>query len=191
MRVSKCVDEIPRHFLEARLRADQLRELRPFALHGFPCGHILLVLDDFLDVLVQCVDLLPIDVQLRQPALVVDRHRRLVVHGVLDVVDRDVIAEDAARVAILQRDRRAGEADERRLRQRVAHVLRIAEDIRARLRIQPALRAVLAAMRLVGDHGTLLEQNATRPKAFNHCQRGGEHIPLVVCDLSQVTFQQC
>lgn len=101
----------------ALLRADQLRELRPFALHRLPRGHVLLVLDHFLDVLVQRVDFLAVDGQLGQPALVVDRHRRLVVHGVLDVVDRDVIAEDPACVAVLQRDRRAGETDERRLRQ--------------------------------------------------------------------------
>ena len=44
--------EIRRHFLQPRLRADQLRELRPFALRRFPRGDVLLVLDHFLHVLV-------------------------------------------------------------------------------------------------------------------------------------------
>jgi hypothetical protein len=44
---------------------------------------------------------------------VIDRHRRLVGHGALDVVDADVIAEDHARIAVRLLDRCAGEADER------------------------------------------------------------------------------
>ena len=59
----------------------------------------------------------------------------------LDVVDADVVAEHRARVGVLQLDRRAGEADERGVRQRVAHVAREAVD-----------EVVLAAVRLVGDH---------------------------------------
>ena len=61
-------------------------------------------------------------------------------HGALDVVDVDVVAEDGARVAVGQLDRRAGEADERGVGQRVAHVAREAVD-----------EVVLAAVRLVGD----------------------------------------
>ena len=62
-------------------------------------------------------------------------------HRALDVVDADVVAEDCARVRVRQLDRRAGEADERGVGQRVAHVPREAVD-----------EVVLAAVRLVGDH---------------------------------------
>ena len=78
--------------------------------------------------------------QLGDAALVVDRHRRLVGDGALDVVDADVIAEDGARVGVGLLDGRAGEADERRVRQRVAQVARETVD-----------QVVLAAVRFVGD----------------------------------------
>ena len=68
-------------------------------------------------------------------------HCGAVLHGALDVVDADVVAEHGARVRVLELDRRAGEADERGVRQRVAHVPREAVD-----------EVVLAAVRLVGDH---------------------------------------
>jgi hypothetical protein len=79
--------------------------------------------------------------QLGQPALVVDGHRGAVLHRALDVVDADVVAEDRAGVGVGQLDGRAGEADERGVGQRVAHVAREAVD-----------EVVLAAVRLVGDH---------------------------------------
>ena len=53
------------------------------------------------------------ELELGQPALVVDRHGRAVLDGALDVVDADVVAEDGARVGVGLLDRRAGEADER------------------------------------------------------------------------------
>ena len=77
---------------------------------------------------------------LGEPALVVDGHRGAVLDGALDVVDADVVAEDGARVLVGELDRRAGEADERGVRQRVAHVPGEAVD-----------EVVLAAVRLVGD----------------------------------------
>ena len=53
-------------------------------------------------------------------ALVIDRHRGLVGDGALDVVDADVIAENRPRVGIRFLDGRAGEPDERRIRQGIA-----------------------------------------------------------------------
>ena len=79
--------------------------------------------------------------ELGQTALVVDRHGRPVLDGALYVVDADVVAEDGARVGVGEFDGRAREADERRVRQGVAHVPGEAVD-----------EVVLAAVRLVGDH---------------------------------------
>ena len=55
-------------------------------------------------------------------------HGGAVEHGPLDVVDAYVVAEDGARVRVPQLDGRAREADERGVRQRVAHVPREAVD---------------------------------------------------------------
>ncbi len=100
----EMLDEIGGDFLEAGFGADQLCELRPFAFRVFAGGDVFLVFDDFLDVLVQCVDFFAVDVEPREAALVVNRDGGLVVDGILDVVDRDVIAEDAAGVAVFERD---------------------------------------------------------------------------------------
>ena len=79
--------------------------------------------------------------QLREAALVVNRHRGAVLHGTLDVVDADVVPEHGPGVGVLELDGRAREADERGVGQRVAHVAGVAVD-----------EVVLAPVRLVGDH---------------------------------------
>ena len=79
--------------------------------------------------------------QLSEAAFVVDRHRRPVLDGTLDVVDADVVAEDGAGVGVLEFDRRAGEADKGGVGQRVAHVAGETVD-----------EVVLAAVGLVGDN---------------------------------------
>ncbi len=64
-----------------------------------------------------------------------------VLDGSLDIVDADVISEHRPRVGVLELDRRACEADEGGIRERIAHVAGVAVD-----------EVVLAAVRLVGDH---------------------------------------
>ena len=132
-------DDVPGDELQAPFGPDNRFELRPLGLE-------LLLAVDFLTLgclLEAGVDLGPlvlVEGQLGEPALVVDRHRGAVLDRALDVVDADVIAEHGAGVGVLQLDRGAGKADERRVGQRIAHVPRIAVD-----------EVVLAAMRLVGD----------------------------------------
>ncbi len=72
-----------------------------------------------------------VQTELGDAALVVDRHRGLVGHGALDVVDGDVVAEHRPRVGVGLFDRRAGEADERRVRQRIAQMCRARPSIRS------------------------------------------------------------
>ena len=79
----------------------------------------------------------PRHAELLAPVLVDELDGGAVLLGPLEVVARDVIPEDALRDLVLPEQRRAGEADEGRVRQREAHVAR-----------QPAR---LCAMRLVGD----------------------------------------
>ena len=102
------------------------------------------LLDQVVDVVVEVrVDQL----QLRRAVLVEERHRRAVLDRLLEVVDRDVVAEDLLRALLAGDQRRAGEGEEERLRQRRAHVQR--------------QRVVLAAVRLVGEHddvGPVAEQ---------------------------------
>ena len=72
-------------------------------------------------------------------AVLVDQlDRRAVFLGALEVVARDVVAEDALGQLVLLEQRRAGEADEGRVRQRQPHVARELAGLRA--------------VRLVGNH---------------------------------------
>ncbi len=66
-----------------------------------------------------------------EPALVEDRHRRLVLNRLLDGVGVDVGAERAQRAAVLLVDRGAGEAEEAGVRQRLPHVRGEAAVLRA------------------------------------------------------------
>ena len=132
-------DDVPGDEFHALLRPDDRFELRP---PGFELllAVDLLALGRFLEARVDLRPLALVERQLGEPALVVDRHRRLVLDRALDVVDADVIPEHGAGVGVLKLDRRAGEADERGVGQRIAHMARIAVE-----------EVVLAAMRLVGD----------------------------------------
>ena len=143
-------EQIVRDRLQTRPRADELGQLRPLAL-GLLAALQLLVLDDLLHLRVQPLDLGGVQVQLRPPALVVDLHRRPVLHGVGDVVHAHVLPEHAPRVPVLQCDRRPREPDERRVRQRVPQVLGVPVDVPARLLVERRPDAVLAAVRLVAD----------------------------------------
>ena len=109
------------------------------------------------------------ELQLGHPVLVIERHRRAVVDRLGEVVDRDVIAEHLAGALFLAGDqRRAGEADEGGVRQRLAHVR--GENV------------VLAAMGLVGDDDDVaagrqlrIDFAARRPEFLDE----GEDVALV------------
>ena len=83
------------------------------------------------------VEVLVRELEFGDAVLVIERNGVPVIDGLLEVVDGDVIAEDLLRPFLAGHQRRAGEADERSVRQGVPHVQR--EDV------------VLAAVRLVGD----------------------------------------
>ena len=106
------LDDVPGDELQALLGADDGLELRPLGLELL-LAIDLLAFGGFLEVRVDLRPLGLVERELREAALVVDRHRGAVFHRPLDVVDADVVAEDRARVRVRQLDRRAGEADER------------------------------------------------------------------------------
>ena len=114
--------------------------------------------------------------QLGDAVFVVERHRGLVVHRLLEVVDADVVAEDRARLLLAGHQRGAGEADERGVGQRVAHVQR--EDV------------VLAAVRLVGhddDVGPVGELRVGLPALGVELLDQGEDVAVVLPqELAQV-----
>ena len=93
------------------------------------------LLDRLGDAVVQVE---PRDAQLLAAVLVDQLHGRAVLFGALEVVARDVVAEDALGELVVLEQRRAGEADEGGVRQREAHVARQLAGLRA--------------VRLVGDH---------------------------------------
>jgi hypothetical protein len=86
--------------VDALLRSDHGLQLRPLALEPFFAGD-LLVLGDLLEARVDPRLPRGVQSQLGQPPLVVDRDRCPVLHGLLDVVDADVVPEDGAGVGVL------------------------------------------------------------------------------------------
>ena len=133
------LDDVLGDEADALLGADDGLELRPARLEPL-LALDLLALGGLLELLVDERALALVEAEPGEAALVVDGHRGAVEHRLLDVVDADVVAEDRARVRVPQLDRRAREADERGVWQRIAHVPRVAVD-----------EVVLAAVRLVGD----------------------------------------
>ena len=83
------------------------------------------------DAVEDLIDGLPDDLQLREPALVEDRHRRPVLDRLLDGVGVDVRAERLERAPVLLVYGGAGETEEAGVRQRLAHVRREALVLRA------------------------------------------------------------
>jgi hypothetical protein len=131
--------EVASDELQALLSPNHGLELRPLALELLSS----LDLFTFGGLFKLGVNLRPLGFQqfkLRQPALVVDGHCRAIEDRALNVVNADVVAEHGARVCVRLLDRRACEADERRMWERVAHMPREAVD-----------EVILAAVRLVGD----------------------------------------
>ena len=126
--------------LDALRIADQRLQRGPLRLELL-LARQLFAFGDLFELLVDLRQLACVQPELGDAALVVDRHRGLVGDGALDVVDADVVAEDRARVGVGLLDRRAGEADERGVRQRIAQIAREAVD-----------QVVLAAVRFIGDH---------------------------------------
>jgi len=135
----EVLDQVAGDEGEALLGAHDGLDLRPLALELL-LALDLLALGHLLELGVDLRALGLLQLELGEPALVVDRDRGLVLDSALDVVDADVVAEDRARVGVGLLDRRAREADERGVRQRVAHVAREAVD-----------EVVLAAVRFVRD----------------------------------------
>ena len=111
----EVLDQVFRDQANPFLAADECFQRGPLGLElllailFFPCG-------DFLELGIDLGQLGFVQAQLGDPAFVVDRDRRLVDDRLLDVVDRDVLAEDGPRVGVVLLDRRAGEADGRLLR---------------------------------------------------------------------------
>ncbi len=128
--------DVLRHRVEAIVAGDEVVLARQLLLQPrLLLGIELRALDQVVDLLVQVrVD----ELQLGRAVLVVERHRGAVLDRLLEVVDRDVVAEDLLRPFLARDQRRAGEGEEQRLWQRRAHVHR--------------QRVVLTAVRLVGEH---------------------------------------
>ena len=121
---------------------------------------------------VELLESVGIEVQGHNAALVVDRHRRLVLHRLGHVVDVDVAAEHLLRVPPVERDRCAGEADVGGVREGVAHLLG-RPDGNGAVILDGLGEAVLAAMGLV-DHHHDVAAVAERLVAFRELLHGGE-----------------
>ena len=107
--------------------ADQCFQGGPLGLQ-LPLLVLVLTFGDFLEVAVNLGQLGVLEAQLGHAALVVDWYRGAVGHGLLDVVDADVVTEDPAGIGVGLLDGGAGEADEGGVRQGIAHVASEAVD---------------------------------------------------------------
>ena len=130
--------------------AHQRLQRGPLGLDLFLAA-LLLALSDFIKLGVEFRQGGGVQAQLGDAAFVINRHRGLVRHSALNVVYRNVVAEHRARVGIGFLDRRAGKADERRLRQCIAHVAGEAVD-----------HVILAAVGFVGDDDDVAPVAQTR-----------------------------
>ncbi len=141
--ILEVVHQVAGNPLNPVFGADHRFELRPLAFQLF----LALDLFAFRSLFELWIDFRSfrfLQFELGEPALVIDRHGRSVHDRALNVVDADVLAEHGARVGVGFLDRCAGEADERRVRQRVAHVACEAVD-----------EIVLTAVRLVRDYDNI------------------------------------
>ena len=172
----KVGDEIGGDGGDARVGPDQGFQLRPFGLERFALLGFC-ALGDGLEFVVQDGLEGVVERELDQAALVVDGHGGAVGHGLLDVVDADVVAEDGAGVFVGEFDGRAGEADEGGVGQGIAQVGGEAVD-----------EVILAAVGFVGDDYDVAprgEQGVTvAPFIGQELLQGGEdHAPGVDLEL--------
>jgi len=86
----------------------------------------LVALLEVLDLLIEGVQIGFLELEPGKSRLIVDGDGGAVLPGLLHVVDMDVVAEHAARIAVCVADRRAGEGNEGGIGQGVAQVLGIA-----------------------------------------------------------------
>ena len=117
----------------ALFRSDHCFNLRPFPPQAV-LRSFLGVFPHFFEIRINLRTFLRLQFNLRQARLVINRHGGLVFLRLQDVVNVNVIAEHGLRVLV------AGEADERRLGQRIAHVPGEAVN-----------EVVLVPVRFVGD----------------------------------------
>ena len=135
----EVVNDVLGDLTDTLLGSDDGLQLGPLRLELLRAVDFL-ALGGFLEVGIDVWLLVLVEGQLGESALVVDGHRRLVLHRAPDVVDADVVAEYGAGVGVLELDGRPGKADERGVWQRVPHIAGVAVD-----------EVVLAAVGLVGD----------------------------------------
>jgi hypothetical protein len=95
------LDKISCEFLESRLGTNKFGQLRPYALGLLAGGKVFFVFDYFLDLLVQSVDLCPINIKLGKTALVKNLNGSSILHRVLDIVDADVVTKRPTSIFVL------------------------------------------------------------------------------------------
>ena len=147
----KMLDDIPRHQLDTFACTDNRLNPRPFAFELFPLA-LLLILRDFLIVAVNLRLEFIRQLQLCDPALVVDAHSRAILYRPRHIVDINVVAKDRACIAVSFFNRRPGKPDIGRIRQTVVHIFCIAILDFGGLAVllhHIGVKAILAAVRFI------------------------------------------
>lgn len=142
------LDQIGSNQRQALFCTDQPLDGRPFGFLFF-LFRCFIVFEDRLDFSIDARFLVLVQFDSCQPALVENGHRRSILDGPADVVDINIFAEDRRRIDIVGFDRRAGKADERCVRHRLADIMRIAIATLPSCPVEFCIKPVLAAMRLI------------------------------------------
>ncbi len=116
----EVLHDVPGHQLQPALGAQPGLELCPLGLELFLALDFL-AFRHLLELLINPGFELVRQVQLREPRFVIDGHGRPILHGPMGIVDRDVVAEHRASVAVLKLRRCAGKGDEQGVGERVPH----------------------------------------------------------------------
>ena len=149
-------------------RADHGFHTRPFAFQFFLSGNVFFF-GDFLEVGIDFGAFFFLKFNFGEAAFIEDANGGAVLDGALDVVHVDVVAKDGGSAAIADFERRGGKADERGIRQGIAHMAGEAIN-----------EIVLAAVGFVGDDNDIAavgEDGVLAPFAFREkfLNRGKNH----------------
>ncbi|MNJ49644.1 hypothetical protein D3C77_448890 [compost metagenome] len=167
----KVLDQVTRHLLQARLRTHKLFQRGPLAFGFFSADDVFFVFNNLFNLLIERVDFGLVNIQFGQTAFVENRHCCAIIHGILDVIDANVVTKHFAGITVFQGNGRACKAKEGGVLQCVMQMFGIAKHVLACLGVQPAFGTVLAAMGLIGYHHDIGAIREQRMRLFLFLQR--------------------
>ncbi|OPZ95632.1 MAG: hypothetical protein BWY71_02174 [Planctomycetes bacterium ADurb.Bin412] len=154
----EMLDHIRRHHRHPLRMPDNRLQLRPLGL-GLLRGGAFLALGNRRHLLIQLFLLIRLQMHLGQPGFIINPDRGLIVNRLLNIVNVDVMAEHRRGRGVLLLDGCGRKADKRGFRQGIPQILghSVGSPHPAVFILHhPGLKAVMAAVGLVGNHNNIL-----------------------------------